>query len=122
MDLQSDQSSTRDAGLLLLIVHRALAIEVERDVVADGGDHVFIPSILVESGEAFGRRLHQHLAAARLVVEASPILLSDVGLEAGKLMGCRNYRAAELDPAVAFAVDQAEFQAQDEIAARASIT
>src|SRR5690606_41983411 len=69
-------------------------------------------SILVELRQRVGRALHERLVPPRLVVEARPVALADVGLVARHLRP-RDADAAELDAAVALAVDQPEGRSEE---------
>ena len=124
VDLQGDDAGSVDGRIGFEPQGRPLAVEGDRDLIADSGDLVMVPVAgLFESGDEVRIRHGEHAVAPRLIVEATGVARADVGLEAGHFIGrIRDAAAAELDATVdeSLGADQAivELQVEVGVAAR----
>src|SRR5262249_27994829 len=101
MDLEGDDALVVE--LLVRAVDDPRAIQVDRYVLAPGGDHEFVPIALLDELPRLRLGIALEDAAAPLLVEQSPVALGDVGLRAGDdAVGLP--LAAELDARVAVLV------------------
>src|SRR5258708_37664354 len=108
MDLQGDEAALEYPWLGFHIVHRADAVQTERNVVALNQQTVFVPAGLVEHRHRLLRRSREYLLAPRFVIQASPILLADVRLIAEDLVRSLPWHTTELPAAIAHVVTQTE--------------
>ena len=76
------------------------AVQVDRHVLALGGDHEFVPVVVLDELVGLLFRVPLEDAAAALLVEQAPVTVGDVGLRAGD-DAVGGSLAAELDARVA---------------------